>query len=43
MCDRLLKNNKNIFASKYMLYLLTEEGLAKELSEERKPLEDMRK
>ncbi|HDZ61906.1 MAG TPA: DUF1016 domain-containing protein [Nitrospirae bacterium] len=35
----LLKNSKNIFASKYKLYLPTEEELKKELERERKLLE----
>jgi hypothetical protein len=39
----VLKDNKNLFASKYMLYLPTEEELARELQRERKLIEDTSK
>ena len=39
----VLKDNKNIFASRYMLYLPTEEELARELQRERKLIEDTSK
>lgn len=39
----LPENNSQIYASKYMLYLPTEEELAKEINEERKTLEETKK
>ena len=39
----LPEDNKQIFTSKYMLYLPTEEELAKEIQSERKALEDANK
>jgi hypothetical protein len=36
----VLKDNRQLFASKYMLYLPTEKQLAKELKREQKLLED---
>ena len=39
----LSEDNKQIFTSKYMLYLPTEEELAKEIQSERKALEDTNK
>jgi predicted nuclease of restriction endonuclease-like (RecB) superfamily len=39
----VLKDNKNLFASRYMLYLPTEEELVRELQRERKLIEGMSK
>ena len=38
----ILNDNKNIFASKYLLYLLTEEELKREIEKERNMMESLK-